>query len=113
MGIQEVCQCQSLGRSDASSISTDHSDQIPPTIVSVPPGKMENFPDYTPKQTGWHRLAHVTTERKGFNPKTTFSKLYWHSNFVKFHNKLMAYFIQQGMGYIDDKQFQETYRTGR
>ena len=73
---------------------------------------MENFPDYTPKQTDWHRLAHVTTERKGFNPKTIFSKLYWHSNFVKFHNKLMAYFIQQGMGYIDDKQFQEAYRTG-
>ena len=41
----------------------------------------------------------------------TFSKLYWQSNFVKFHNKLMAYFIQQGMGYIDDKQFQEAYWT--
>ena len=54
----------------------------------------------------------MTTERKGFNPKATFSKLYWYSNFVKFHNKLMAYFIQQGIGYIDDKQFQESYRTG-
>ena len=99
------------GSSDASSISTDLSDHHLPTVVSVPP-KLENLPDYTPQQTGRSKLAHVTTERKGFNPKTTFSKLYQYSNFVKFHNRLMAYFIQQGMGYMDDKQFQEAYRVG-
>ena len=109
--------------SDASTISTDHSkskNQMSkhapsyglPTVVSVLPGQFENLPDYTPKQTGRNKMAHLTTERKGFNPKTTFSKLFRSSNFVKFHNKLMAYFIQQRMGYIDDKQFQEAYRIG-